>query len=114
MWATDTVARLSGDEFTLILQDFERVQDVHGVAQKILDRLGQPFPLEGQNLSVKTSIGIALYPLDGTVPEVLLQRADRAMYQAKGLGGQCCRFASEDLNRQFTEKPVGKSGSSIR
>ena len=112
--ATDTVARLSGDEFTLILQDFERVQDVCRVAQKILDRLGEPFPLEGQTISVKASIGMALYPLDGTVPEVLLQRADRAMYQAKGLGGQCCRFASEDLNRQFANKPVGNSGPGFR
>ena len=83
------------------------------IEQKILDRLGEPFPLEGLNLSVKTSIGIALYPLDGTVPEALLQRADRAMYQAKGLGGQCCRFASEDINRQFAKKPVGKSESNL-
>jgi diguanylate cyclase (GGDEF)-like protein/PAS domain S-box-containing protein len=99
--ATDTVARLSGDEFTVILQDVQRVQDVYRVAQKILDCLEQPLPLEGHTLSTKTSMGIALYPLDGTDPDVLLQCADRAMYTAKGLGGQCCRFASEELNVPF-------------
>jgi len=107
--ATDTVARLSGDEFTVILQDVQRVQDVYRVAQKILDRLEQRIPLEGHTLSTKTSMGIALYPLDGTDPDVLLQRADRAMYTAKGLGGQCCRFASEELNLQFVQQPGGQS-----
>ena len=79
------------------------------VAQKILDRLEQRIPLEGHTLSTKTSMGIALYPLDGTDPDVLLQRADRAMYTAKGLGGQCCRFASEELNLQFVQQPGGQS-----
>jgi diguanylate cyclase (GGDEF)-like protein/PAS domain S-box-containing protein len=111
--ATDTVARLSGDEFTVILQDVLRVQDVYQVAQKILDRLEQPLPLEGQTLSTKTSMGIAVYPLDGTDPDVLLQRADRAMYKAKGLGGQCCRFASEELNVQFAQQTGGQSKPSL-
>jgi diguanylate cyclase (GGDEF)-like protein/PAS domain S-box-containing protein len=111
--ATDTVARLSGDEFTVILQDVQRVQDVYRVAQKILDRLEQPLPLEGQTLSTKTSMGIAVYPLDGTDPDVLLQRADRAMYKAKGLGGQCCRFASEELNVQFAQQTGGQSKPSL-
>ena len=111
--ATDTVARMSGDEFTVILQDVERVQDVFRVAQKILNRLGQLISIDGSKLSARTSLGIALYPLDGTEPEVLLQRADQAMYKAKGQGGQCCRFASEDLNLQFAQIPVGKSGSSL-
>ena len=84
--ATDTVARLSGDEFTLILQDLERLQDIHLVAHKILDLMVQPVLLEGRSLSVKTSIGIAIIPLDATDPEGLLKHADRAMYKAKSRG----------------------------
>ncbi|MDX1411847.1 MAG: diguanylate cyclase, partial [Nitrospirales bacterium] len=57
----------------------------------------------------KTSMGIALSPLDGTDPDVLLQCADRAMYKAKGQGGQCCRFASEELNLQFAQQLDGQS-----
>ena len=98
---TDTIARLSGDEFTIILQDLQQIQDVYRVAQKILRCLEHPIPLEGQTLSPKASMGIAMYPLDGTDPEVLLQRADGAMYQAKALGGQGYRFASEELNIQL-------------
>ena len=102
--ATDTVARLSGDEFTLILQDLERLQDIHLVAHKILDLMVQPVLLEGRSLSVKTSIGIAIYPLDATDPEGLLKHADRAMYKAKSRGGHCCQFASEGINLQFARK----------
>lgn len=109
--ATDTVARLSGDEFTLILEDLERLQDIHRVVHKILDLVVQPVLLEGQCLSVKTSVGISIFPLDGTDPELLLQCADRAMYKAKARGGQCCHFASEGINQQFVQNPVGKSES---
>ena len=107
--ATDTIARLSGDEFTIILQDVQHVQDVYLVAKKILDRLEQPIPLEGHTLSTRTSMGIALCPLDGNAPDVLLERADRAMYKAKALGGQCCQFASEELNRQCASHAGGQS-----
>ena len=62
-----------------VLQDVQHVQDVYRVAQKILDRLEEPIPLEGHTLSTRTSMGIALCPLDGNAPDVLLQRADRAM-----------------------------------
>ena len=111
--ATDTVARLSGDEFTVILQDVQTARDVYRVAQKILTRLEQPCILDGQTLFTKTSMGIALSPLDGTDPDVLLQCADRAMYKAKGQGGQCCRFASEELNLQFAQQPGGQSKPSF-
>ena len=108
--ATDTVARLSGDEFTVILQDVRRVEDVYRVAKKILTCVGQPISLDEQTLWVKASLGIALYPFDGTKPQNLLQLADRAMYHAKALGGQCCRFASEDLNLEFVRNPGMKAG----
>ena len=98
--ATDTVARLSGDEFTLLLQDLERENDAQHVAQKILDCLVEPVQVGGHTLHVRTSIGIALFPTDATEPEALLQRADRAMYKAKEQGGQGWVFASDDQGQK--------------
>ena len=94
--ATDTVARLSGDEFTLILQDLEHADDAQHVAQKILDCIVEPISIDEQVLHVRTSIGIALFPVDAVEPEDLLRQADRAMYKAKELGGQGWAFSSDD------------------
>lgn len=84
--AEDTVARMGGDEFTLLLAD---VADGHGaatVASKILETVSRPLIVEGHEISVTTSIGIALFPGDGFDAETLLKNADRAMYRAKQLG----------------------------
>ncbi|MCA9473310.1 MAG: diguanylate cyclase [Nitrospirales bacterium] len=94
--ATDTVARLSGDEFTLLLQDLEHPSDAQHVAQKILDCIGAPVSNGEQTLHVRTSIGIALFPVDAEEPADLLRQADRAMYKAKELGGQTWAFSSGD------------------
>lgn len=102
--ATDTVARLSGDEFTLILQDLERGPDAGHVAQKILEALNQPITLEDHVVTTTASLGIALYPFDATTPESLLSCADRAMYRAKEKGGNCYQFVSEDMNAQAFER----------
>ncbi|GJL49727.1 MAG: hypothetical protein NPIRA01_09540 [Nitrospirales bacterium] len=92
--ATDTVARLSGDEFTLILQDLEHADDAQHVAQKILDCVVDPISIDDHMIQVRTSIGIALFPVDAVEPEDLLRQADRAMYKAKELGGQAWAFSS--------------------
>ena len=96
--ATDTVARLSGDEFTMILQGLDRIRDVRQVARKILDCLVHPIRLHGQDVAIQTSIGIAVYPKDSTQPHQLLEIADHAMYQAKEQGGQQWVFATEEWN----------------
>lgn len=80
----DTVARMGGDEFTLIVPEFEDVTDVELVAEKILKSLRQP--LTKKALLVTPSIGIAFYPQHGTNHEALLSHADKAMYQAKKQG----------------------------
>ncbi|GJL55713.1 MAG: hypothetical protein NPIRA02_28450 [Nitrospirales bacterium] len=92
--ATDTVARLSGDEFTLILQDLEHADDAQHVAQKILDCVVDPIAIDDHQVQVRTSIGIALFPVDAVEPEDLLRQADRAMYKAKELGGHAWAFSS--------------------
>ena len=95
---TDTVSRLSGDEFTIILQGLDRIQDIRQVAQKIIDCLTPPIHMGGQDIPVQTSIGIAVSPKDSTDPRRLLAIADQAMYQAKDSGGQRWYFATPEWN----------------
>jgi len=82
----DTVARIGGDEFVLILPDLKAVEDAIQVAQKIVDDFRKPFLIDTHQLVVTTSIGIAVYPQDGTDEEILLKKADIAMYQVKDAG----------------------------
>lgn len=108
--STDTVARLSGDEFTLVLQDLNREQDAGHVAQKVLDAVGHPVTVGSQEIPITASVGIALYPFDATEPEALIALADRAMYRAKEKGGHCCRFVSGNMNVEVLGSTI-KRGS---
>ncbi|MDF9391798.1 MULTISPECIES: bifunctional diguanylate cyclase/phosphodiesterase [Methylococcus] len=94
---TDTVARLGGDEFALLLPDLGR-DAVSQVAEKILVALRKPFEHSGQAFAVTGSIGIALYPHDGTDFETLLRNADTAMYHAKQQGRNRFRFYDPGMN----------------
>lgn len=82
----DTVARLGGDEFTVILNDLENQNTSERIAQQILEKLAEPFQIENELVYITTSIGISIYPLDGTEVEVLLKNADQALYAAKQFG----------------------------
>jgi diguanylate cyclase (GGDEF)-like protein/PAS domain S-box-containing protein len=82
----DTVARLGGDEFTILLPETAQVDDAVKVAEKILEAFQTPFRIEGQELAITTSIGGAVCPRDGSDLEILLKKADRALYQAKHQG----------------------------
>ena len=82
----DTVARFGGDEFILSLPDLKEREDVIQVAQKIVESFRQPFPINTHQLVLTTSIGIAVYPIDGSDEGILLKNADIAMYQAKQAG----------------------------
>lgn len=83
----DTVARMGGDEFTVLLQDLSRTEDVAVVVEKILGAFKTPIPLAGQEVFVSFSIGVSMYPDDGADPATLLKNADIAMYHAKSKGG---------------------------
>ncbi|MBF0255951.1 MAG: EAL domain-containing protein, partial [Gammaproteobacteria bacterium] len=83
----DTVARIGGDEFVLLLQDLEWVEECDSVLSRLLQRLTQPIRLaEGAEVAVSASIGLTLFPQDGVEAEVLLRHADQALYQAKQAG----------------------------
>ncbi|HXG59291.1 MAG TPA: EAL domain-containing protein [Thermoanaerobaculia bacterium] len=83
---SDTLARLGGDEFTLLLPSMAKSEDVAPVAQKILEAVRYPFVIDGRDFFITTSIGISVYPEDGTDAETLIKNADTAMYQAKEQG----------------------------
>lgn len=79
----DTVARLGGDEFVIILPQLDAPKDIDRIAGAIVERLAQPFVLNGQTVSISASVGIAVYPADGVTADELLGNADKAMYAAK-------------------------------
>jgi diguanylate cyclase (GGDEF)-like protein/PAS domain S-box-containing protein len=89
----DSVARIGGDEFTILLSGMPRSDSIGAIAGKIVDSLRQPFVLDGHELRVATSIGISIYPEDAQEPEVLLRKADVAMYKAKERGGNSYEFS---------------------
>ncbi len=82
----DIVARMGGDEFTVILPRIGGLDDVREIAGRMVDTLRQPFDLDGQVAQIGCSIGIALAPQHGDTPEKLLHAADAAMYKAKEAG----------------------------
>lgn len=91
----DTVARFAGDEFVVLLEDFQSAEHAKGVAEKIRQSLNQPFELREQRQIIQPSIGIALYPLHARDEQQLLQHADKAMYLAKQSGGNRSHSALE-------------------
>jgi len=96
MREADIVARLGGDEFVIVLSN----TDIHGaehIAQKILTAIAQPYHIEEYELNVSASIGIALYPLDGSDIDTLSKNADTAMYRAKQEGRNGYRFFTEEM-----------------
>ncbi len=101
---SDTVSRLGGDEFTVILPDIRDERAVILVAQKILEVLSQVFNVDGREAYVGASIGITLYPDDGADPRNLLRNADTAMYQAKEAGRNTYRFFTQEMNAQAQER----------
>ncbi len=93
--ASDTVARMGGDEFTVILCNVKTAKSKDRVAKKIIEAIASPFLLNGKECSVSVSIGIALYPGHGETAEQLVKIADAAMYLAKHDGRNCYRFVGD-------------------
>ena len=98
----DTLARFGGDEFTLLLPKIARgKEDVSGVAEKINQVLKDPFLVDDNELYVSASIGIAIYPRDGTDMDSLIKHADIAMYNVKDTGKNNYRFYSTDMTTPY-------------
>jgi diguanylate cyclase (GGDEF)-like protein/PAS domain S-box-containing protein len=95
----DTVARVGGDEFVLVINDQGSVEQVADLLERIRRSVTAPILAGGSELVVGTSIGVALFPRDGSTVDKAMRAADAAMYHAKSLGKNNCQFYSGELNR---------------
>ncbi|HEY0142972.1 MAG TPA: EAL domain-containing protein [Thermoanaerobaculia bacterium] len=100
----DTIARMGGDEFTILLADLAAADDAATVAQKLLEAVAAPLQIEGHELYITTSIGIAVYPSDGDSAEALLKNADGAMYRAKEAGRNSYQLCTPAMNSRAAER----------
>ena len=100
----DTIGRLSGDEFAVAFAHLAREDHAGVVAQKIVEALAAPFSIDGHSVYVSASVGISVYPSDGTEPDVLLKNADTAMYRAKQSGRNAYQFYLPQMQARASER----------
>jgi diguanylate cyclase (GGDEF)-like protein/PAS domain S-box-containing protein len=100
----DTVARIGGDEFVLLLPELGRTQDVARVARKVVESVREPFRIDEREIYVTASLGVSLYPDDGDTAEALLKNADTAMYRAKDEGRDGCQLFTPAMNAAAVQR----------
>ena len=101
---SDTIARNGGDEFSVLIENMKDIREPFVVANKIIDSMNEKFEVEGHNVHIGASVGIATYPLDGNDALELLKLADTAMYEAKKEGGNNFQFYSSSMSYQITDR----------
>lgn len=106
----DVIARVGGDEFTVVLQELKKKEDIPAIAQKVLRAIADPVDVDGHRLYVTASIGVAVYPEDGADAETLLKNADNAMYRAKSEGRNTYQMSTEEMSRTMQERLTLESG----
>lgn len=107
---SDTVARVGGDEFTLLVRDAGRLGVVTRCASAILSEMSQPFPGKSQDVFVSASIGVSLYPDDAKSADELIKHADAAMHGAKARGRNSYLFFNRALNAEVRERMLIETG----
>jgi diguanylate cyclase (GGDEF)-like protein/PAS domain S-box-containing protein len=100
----DSIARMGGDEFTILIANLKTPDDAMKIGQKILDVVAQPIRIEGNELVITTSVGVALFPNDGDTAEALLKNADHAMYRAKEAGPNLAQLFTPSMNSRAMER----------
>jgi diguanylate cyclase len=100
---SDTVARIGGDEFLVLLSQVGHAEDAVFIARKILTSLAAPYLIDQKQLQINVSIGVSTYPDDGADSETLIHRADTAMYEAKKLGRNNCQFFRPEMQARVLE-----------
>lgn len=98
------IARLGGDEFTVLLSNIDEPESAARVAARLIREIADTYHLEGHDVAMTTSVGISVFPADGTESSTLLKNADSAMYHAKKNGRNNYQFYMESLNRAATER----------
>jgi diguanylate cyclase (GGDEF)-like protein/PAS domain S-box-containing protein len=106
----DTLARVGGDEFVILMPDARPAQEMTAVAQKLLEAVSRPFQIGGQPLRISASLGIASFPDDGESAETLMRNADVAMYRAKELGRNNFQLCTPELTSRAVERLALQSG----
>ncbi len=101
---TDTLARLSGDEFVVICEDLPTPQEGARVAKRLLSSMAAHFMVDGNQLNIGMSIGISVSPSDGVASQDILRHADTAMHSAKAAGGNCYRFFVAEMNKEAVQR----------
>lgn len=101
---TDTITRQGGDEFVILLPELRGASDAMHVCEKLQEELADPVSLDGRELRISASMGIAMFPEDGDIGEQLLQKADVALYKAKNAGRRGFCFYSESMNVALNDK----------
>ncbi|RLA10601.1 MAG: GGDEF domain-containing protein [Gammaproteobacteria bacterium] len=102
--ASDTVARWGGDEFSVVLQDIQTIDNINIVADKIVQSFSSPFHIKNKTLFITASIGIILYPLDDNNVESLLKNADTAMYHAKENGRNNYQYYNHEMTVRLEQR----------
>ena len=100
----DTVSRWGGDEFTILLPNIKRISGIFNLCDRILNHNFKNIIIEGQELHITGSIGIAMYPQDGNNPDLLIKNADAAMYKSKELGKNQFHLYKPNLNSDMMER----------
>jgi len=100
----DTVCRLGGDEFIILLQEVAHTEDAAITAKRVLQIIAEPHSIDEHDLYVTASMGVSIYPDDGTSAEILIKNADTAMYQAKEDGRQNYKFFKQDMKIRAVER----------
>jgi len=100
----DTICRMGGDEFVVVLPEIKRASDAANVAAKILETVAQPFMVEERELHITPSVGISVFPDDGRDAESLIRNADAAMYHAKETGRANYQFFTEQMNQAASRR----------
>jgi diguanylate cyclase (GGDEF)-like protein/PAS domain S-box-containing protein len=103
---SDTIARIGGDEFVMVLGNLKAPEDARHVSQKVLDALSEPLMIDGHELKITPSIGICAYPHDGEDVETLMRNADTAMYYAKQMGRNNYQFFTQAMNDAAQQRLV--------
>jgi diguanylate cyclase (GGDEF)-like protein/PAS domain S-box-containing protein len=106
----DTVARLGGDEFLIVLTNVKEIADAFVAAERFMHAMTTEFVVQGHSLSISCSVGISMFPENGTDSEILIKNADAAMYCAKESGRNSFRFFTEDMNAQGVERLTLENG----
>ncbi|MGC8928665.1 MAG: diguanylate cyclase domain-containing protein, partial [Myxococcota bacterium] len=90
----DTVARIGGDEFIIILSDIKSIQDIEDIANRIIEEISRPYSIDREIVEISPSLGISIFPEDGNETDTLIRKADMAMYKSKTKGGKSLSYYS--------------------